>query len=214
LGQSPRPDITVALARMLGSAFELIEGGATDGLGRAEVEALAPGEAEEAVISRQADGAIVVVGVDQVLPHLQAAVDRTAETADVAAVLCSGGFDGLRAPPCGLVEIDAVVQAHLASRAGDVRTLGVVVPLAEQVRGARAAYAEHGWRVEVAVGSPYESLDRYAVAVADVDARGAELVLLDCMGCSDRHHRCAEEHTRAEVVTPVGLLAQALRAAA
>ena len=59
IGQSPRPDVVPDMAEITGPGVEIREAGALDGLGRAAIDALAPREGDEILVTRLADGAPV-----------------------------------------------------------------------------------------------------------------------------------------------------------
>ena len=51
IGQSPRPDIRTAYAAILGPAIRIIEAGALDGLERADVHRLQPGDDDTPLVT-------------------------------------------------------------------------------------------------------------------------------------------------------------------
>ena len=98
IGQSPRPDVVPDMAEITGPGVDIREAGALDGLGRAEIDALAPREGDEVLVTRLADGARVFLGrqrIEGLLEQRIAALETAGAT--LTALMCTGNFPKLRA---------------------------------------------------------------------------------------------------------------------
>ncbi|OZM77969.1 hypothetical protein CFP66_33445 [Pseudonocardia sp. MH-G8] len=191
IGQSPRPDMTADMRPVLGDV-ELVEHGALDGLDAGAVQALAPSDTDEVLVTRLTDGSTVSVAHAAIVPLVQQAVAR-AEDDHVAAtlVVCTGSFPEVPARrPVLYAErlltagVDGIVgSAPLAALCPDDRQLTMM----ERKWGG-------GREVVPAAASPYLGDPETAVARAaeKVRARGARFVVLDCMGYSSRMKDAAE----------------------
>ena len=187
IGQSPRDDLVPELVEWL-PPVRITERGALDGLSAAEIRGLAPsGEASHHVLTtRLADGSSVVLDHDAVIGRVQGAIDQLEQDGvDATLVVCTGEFPALvRRQPLLLAERLFVGGVAGICGAGDDAVLGVVCPLAGQVAMSRHKWARVAGRVEVAVASPYDedAPDAVGAAAADLVARGASWLVLDCMG--------------------------------
>ena len=72
IGQSPRVDVVPDMAELIGPGVEIREAGALDGLGRPQIDALAPGPGDDIFVTRLADGAPVFVAKRHITPRVVA----------------------------------------------------------------------------------------------------------------------------------------------
>ena len=99
IGQSPRTDVVPDMAALLPAGTPVIERGALDDAGPADLARLAPVPGEEVLVSRMRDGTEVALAEARLLPLVQDAVDHvTGRGAAVVAVLCTGTLPRLRCP--------------------------------------------------------------------------------------------------------------------
>lgn len=185
IGQSPRPDgLARDVAAIVGPRSEVIERGALDGLGDAELERSRPSDADEALVTLLADGRNVVVTKDAVVQRLQAHVDAL-EAGGVAAILlmCTGAFPPLR-HRVPLIAPQEALYAAVRAVAG-AGSVGSVTPLERQVEAARRRWIAQGVAEPVVVvADPYCADPHAAVraAATSLRAEGARVCFLDCFG--------------------------------
>ena len=180
IGQAPREDVVPEMAELIGPGAEILEGGALDGLSRAEIERLAPEGDHEVLVTRLSDASAVFVAKEKITPLVQRRIDELeAAGAAMTVVLCTGAFRGLSAARA-LVTPEKVLVGVLRGVAFPGR-LGVICPSARHVPQTEARWRGHGWDPVVVPLSPYEhgpdpgAADRFR-------REGVGLVLLDCMG--------------------------------
>src|SRR2546423_3564923 len=120
-------------------------------------------------------------GVQQALAALEA------EGCDAILLLCTGTFDGLGCKKAWLIEPDHIIPGMVAGLV-EQHQLGVLVPIASQIG------SESGkWRVLhrppiFAAVSPYVGNDDALLdAGKQLKAQGADAILLDCIGFTERH---------------------------
>jgi protein AroM len=181
IGQSPRPDIVPDMAEIIGPAVEIREAGALDGLGRPEIDALAPRGGDEILVTRLADGTPVFLGrqrIEGLLEQRIAALESAG--AGLTALMCTGDFPKLRASR-PVVQPQPVLVGTLRGMSWPGR-LGVLVPSVPHVPQAIERWRGEGFEPVVAALSPYEEEDPAAVRRAAETVRGTGLVVLDCMG--------------------------------
>src|SRR5262249_52962223 len=92
IGQSPRDDVVPDMEKPLGPDFRIVQAGALDGLGHAEIAALAPTGDEFPLITRLRDGTSVVIGKERIIGRVQACLDDLGREASAFAIMCTGKF--------------------------------------------------------------------------------------------------------------------------
>lgn len=206
IGQAPRDDIVPEMDKLLAPAIRVVQAGALDGLGRAEIAALAPRPGQDALVTRLADGTAAVIAKQAILDRLQACLDRLAGEADAFVVLCTGKFPRFRcARP--LLEPDRILFATAQAVFGG-GTLGAVVPIPEQRESARVRWAAITGDVAVAVASPYRGAAELVQAAEELRTAGARLVVLDCMGFTQAAKDLVRDVAGAPVLLPSSLIAR------
>ena len=123
-------------------------------------------------------------------------------------MLCTGAFHGLRTRAAWLIEPDLVLPGAVAALIG-ARRLGILVPLPEQI----ASEAEKWRPLETpplfAVAHPYgATAEDLAAAARDLAGRGAEVLLMDCMGFTEAHRTVARAATGLPVIVSNALVAK------
>lgn len=197
IGQSPRSDMVPEMAAHW-PGVRVVERGALDGWTAEAIPAVGVRDGDEVLTSRLRDGSSAVFGRDLVLPLLAERI-REVEDAGVDATLlvCTGEFPPLehRRP---LLLASPLFVGGVRALAGGV--IGALCPLPEQQEQTVAKFAPAP--VITAVANPYGGAPReFADAAADLTARGASVVVLDCMGYSEAHRA----HVRAATALPVVL---------
>lgn len=185
IGQAPRPD---GLARdvgvIVGADVDVIERGALDGLSAAAIDALRPGDDEDALVTLLADGRNVVVTKRAVVERLQKHIDAL-ERERVSAILlmCTGAFPPFR-HRVPLIAPQEVLYAAVRAVAGG-GVVGSVTPLERQVEAARRRWQAQGVSDPTVVAAdPYcaDPVEAVRAAAASLRASGAAVCFLDCFG--------------------------------
>lgn len=134
IGQSPRDDIVPGLKDILPRKFTVVESGALDGLGKKEIDALAPVSDDYPLYTRLANGQSVTVAKRLIIPRVQTCIDQlNTSEADAIALLCSGAFPVFRSRVPLLLPsqmVDQVIQSALDEQ----RRIAVLLPLASQIK--------------------------------------------------------------------------------
>lgn len=213
IGQSPRDDLTGELAAYLPSGTALVERGALDGLSAPDIAGLRPEDAADTLTSRLRDGRSVVLGMPQLVPLLERAISAAEqEGAEVSLLVCTGSFPPLRHRR-PLLDAERLLTRGVSALLQGCGTFGVVVPLAAQ----QETFAAR-WRSVLNMPVIAEAADPYSgsahetipAAAARLAARGAEMMLLDCMGFTEAARQAAADRAQKPVLlarSVVGLAA-------
>lgn len=208
IGQSPRPDVVPEILGMIGVAagrIAPVEAGVLDGLSREDVEGGSPRDGEMPLVSRLGSGEEVVIGEGWVEERMAALVAKLPD-GDVAALLCTGPFLGIR-ESSALVKAGPVFDAALRAAASPGATVGMLIPEPRQEDDARGRVPD-GSRCVVAVASPYTgggAEERLAAQFREADVIG-----LNCMGYTGPLADAVERATGKPVVLARRVLAEAV----
>jgi protein AroM len=211
IGQAPRPDIVPILDRYVPRSVRRIHCGVLDGLSRAEIDAgygARPGE--PILITRLSDGSAVRLSGPKVERGAQEKLGLLEERGcDVILMLCTGAFHALQCRRSWLVEPDRIIPPTVAGLLQH-RLLGIIVPVREQIKSESGKWSSLMRPPIFASASPYtDELDAVARTGAELVERGAEALLLDCIGFTERH-RSALAQTGLPVILSNTVVAKAI----
>jgi protein AroM len=202
IGQAPRPDLMEEYEHAFSGA-RFLQVGALDDLSDAEILDLAPGDADEVLVSRLRSGIAVRLARRHLEPRLQRCLDRLAPEADLTILLCTGEFPALRlrgpvlVPRRALYHVVAAVTDGLRP-SGD-RALSVLIPDAAQGPSAQARWAGLGRPTTVAV-SPYRWQEEIEAVGAALAQTRPDVVVMDCIGYTRAMRRLVARLTNAPVI--------------
>lgn len=195
IGQAPRADITPILDAVLGPDLPRRHAGVLDGLGAdAIARDFAPVPGQPLLVTKLLDGGSVVLDRARTEAAARHKLDMLEdEGCTTILMLCTGHFASLTTRVARLVEPDRILPPTVAALIGDAR-LGIVVPLPEQIASEAGKWAPLARAPHHAAASPYDGAPgAVAAAARDLAARGAEVLLMDCMGFVEAHRREAAE---------------------
>ena len=188
IGQAPRADIVPIIDRHVPERVRRIHRGVLDGLSHAEIARYLAETGEAALVTRLNDGAVVELSRSRTRDGAEQALKRLeADGCDVILILCTGTFEGLQSERAWLVEPDHIIPATVAGLV-QKRQLGVIVPIASQIDSERDKWGPLARPPLFAAVSPYSDGPEAVLATGErLQAEGAEAVLLDCIGFTERH---------------------------
>ena len=210
IGQAPRPDVTPILDRHVPAGVKRIHRGLLDGLARAEIAAAYAAAAGEAVlVTRLADGTSVELSARKVHAVVQDKLDALeADGCTVVLLLCTGRFAGLRLKRAFLVEPDRIIPPAVAGLARD-RRLGIIVPVASQIASESGKWKALERPPFFVAASPYvATTDAVAAAGVSLARKGAEALLLDCIGFVEAHRQKLAQACGLPVILSNALMAK------
>jgi len=189
IGQAPRPDVVPIIDRHVAAEIRRIHRGALDGLTRGDIAAqFAPEPGEPALITRLHDGGSIHLSRRRMREAVQTVLRALDAECDVILLLCTGTFTGLECRRAWLVEPDHIIPATVAGLV-EHHQLGILVPIAGQIVSEAGKWRPLHRPPLFAAASPYGDGGDDAVLAAghELKAKGAEAVLLDCIGFTERH---------------------------
>ena len=208
VGQSPRDDIVPGMSQVLGENIEVIEKGALDGLSIEEIQSLAPKGEESWLCTRLSSGQQVVLDKEMVIPLVQEKIDELNEVSvDLIVLLCTGHFPRFKSR-CLVLEAEKVVDRCVDALVDDRHSLGVVVPLPEQMKQAKEKLTGITPNVHVCSASPYGPQEEVRRTAEILYAKGVDLVVLHCMGFSADHRTVMRDIARRPVLLANAIVAR------
>jgi len=140
------------------------------------------------LVTRLQDGTEVELSRRRIKGGVQEALGALeAEGCDAILLLYTGTFDGLECDKAWLVEPDHIIPAVVAGLI-EKRQLGVIVPIASQIGSESGKWRPLHRPPVFAAASPYAATpDAVVDAGKELQARGADAILLDCIGFTERH---------------------------
>jgi protein AroM len=198
IGQAPRADVVPIIDRHVPAAVRRVHRGVLDGLSRAEIADRYEADPDEAaLITRLHDGTAINLSRRRMRDGVQAALTGLeAEGCDVILLLCTGTFVGLECHKAWLVEPDHIIPATVAGLI-ERRQLGILVPIAGQITSEAEKWTPLAQRPIFAAASPYAASDEPVLSAGrELRDKGAEAILLDCIGFTERHRA---------ILAPLGL---------
>lgn len=209
IGQSPRVDVTADIMDIFGGRIELVQAGGLDGLTREQIARFAPGEGDYVLVSRLNDGSSVTFAERYILPRLQEAIDRMEEDGcRLIMVFCTGSFpETLSAKnipliyPCEI--LDRLVP--LMSKKSNIICM---TPSPLQLEQTENKWKNYVKQVKSIAASPYGDWETLEKAADEAKEMDADLIVLDCIGYTQKMKDMFAEKTGKMVVLPRTLLAR------
>ena len=197
IGEAPRTDLKATFDRFFTPDDPVRQEGLLDGLTKAEAEELfgVKEDSPGTLTSRLLTGESVVMGSDKVEKGLQLKINQVETSgADMIVILCTGSFNDLHTREAKLIEPEKVTIPLVKEKYGH-QQIGVLVPLSDQVEESVDKWSFENGGI-FASASPYAFVEEeFQEAAKELQAKGAEVIVLDCMGYSDEMKRVVEEAT-------------------
>lgn len=181
VGQSPRDDVVHEILGLLG-AVELEQRGALDGLSAEKIAAMAPEPGDYVLVTRLRDGSSVRIAKKFILQRMQMHIDDlVSKGAEGILLLCTGEFPAFRCSK-PILYPQRLLQHFTLGAVAD-RIIGVLTPDISQVPQATRRWQENGVRgIVIEAASPYGDPATVTQAALKLKERGAQVVVMDCIG--------------------------------
>lgn len=182
IGQSPRPDILSIFKNTWRRPVEMVEIGALDGLTPAEVEQMAPGDGDDVLVVKMADGQQFMVGRRYLIPRIETCAETLiGQQVTAMILLCTGDFRPFRYGIPFIIPqkiVDHVISALVSS--GQV--IGVMIPAEEQQKQMRRNLMSHGIVPIFASASPHLGIDGIYEAAHQLKRNAPDVIVMHCFG--------------------------------
>ena len=211
IGQSPRVDIVPEMRVILGPDTEIIEAGALDGLSLGEVKTFYPKKGDYILCTRMANGTEVVVARKFILPRVQRCIDLlTKKGAEILLFLCTGKFPEFKSKRLFL-ESQKILDHFLLALHGEQEKIGLIIPLADQIRQAKNKYRRLKGRIIIQAASPYATQDEMRLAAEVLKKADPHVIVMHCMGYTLEMKQKVMEITGKPTVLARSLVARMLK---
>lgn len=203
IGQSPRVDLTPDLEELWQSRYTLLERGALDDLSPEAIAELAPAEDETVLVSRLREGGCARIAEERLIPLVQEAITQVGRQASAVFLLCTGEFPPI-ASSVPLFEPDRLLRNAVRGIIRPGQTLGVIVPEADQQEDIVRRWAKYiDNPVITDFGSPYASDTELLECAAErLSQQNVDLIVLDCLGYSQKMKALVKAITGCPVIIP------------
>lgn len=212
IGQAPRADLVPMLDSLLPTQVHCLHRGVLDGLSIAEIETrFAPRPDAPVLTSRLLTGEAVTL----YKPAVEAVINTLIAELEAAGcrfiyLLCTGEFYHLQAQSAWLLEPDRIVPPLVATLSAH-KQIGVLVPLDTQIISEATKWQVLPRPPVYAAATPYQNDTEAVVAAAeDLVRQGADLLVLDCMGYTERHRKAILKTVSQPVLLSNQLVARVL----
>ena len=210
IGQAPRSDIAPILQQHMPGGVAIVDRGLLDGLSHDEIRSRYGAEGGKPVLlTRLLDGRSVQLSARKVRDGIQAKLSALeADGCAAILLLCTGQFHGLHCGRAWLLEPDRVIPPAVAALIGD-RQLGVIVPLPSQMDSESGKWTLLPRMPIFAAASPYDDpLETLGSAGLSLKQRGAQALLLDCIGFTEDHRRALANEAGLPVILSNAVMAR------
>ncbi|WP_282924166.1 AroM family protein [Mediterraneibacter massiliensis] len=208
IGQSPRVDVTPDILPIFGEDVELLEAGALDGLTREEIEQMKPKEDDYVLVSRLNDGSYAKFGESFILERLQKCIEKLeAEGVELIMFFCGGTFPDVFKAHVPLIYPSGLLNG-VAKGLSPRSKIILITPDKEQIQQAYDQWSSVVKTLHPVAANPYGDIQEVidaANAVKDIDA---DLVVMDCIGYTERSKKIVKEITGKPVIMCRTLLAR------
>ncbi len=209
IGQSPRSDMVPEILSHLDAEIEPLEYGVLDGLPIETLRAHAPRPGEQSLITRLYDGNDVVLSKTWVQRRLREMCQEILDDRiDIIVLLSTGLFTQFR-PLCTTINSQRVIDRTIETLAAAGLTIGLIVPLAEQIED----IVKHGAASGQTLGAAALPGDEAALANAVHSLGGCDIVILHSVSYGEADRAVATDASGKPVVLARRAVAGSLCAA-
>lgn len=181
IGQTPDVRYERFFRSCLPESAGLFLAGALDGLPVEEILAFDKKTGDDVLVTRVGKDVPVAVPAHEVHSRMQQKAEALVEKgASAIAVACTGEFPFLEVPVPLLMPGRLLVNT-VTALAGSAKTVGVIVPLEEQIPMLSTRWTNWGIQAFFEAADPFGGRDFVATAAMRLGRKGVSLIALDCM---------------------------------
>lgn len=204
IGQSPRIDVIPEMKKVLGPDFQVLECGALDELSLEQVKKLTPRFNSFVLVSRMRDGTEVMLDKNLLIDRIQVCIDKlNMMDVDLIVILCTGDFPEFSSKK-GIIRPSRIIY-NLVTAIMSHGRLGVLVPSSDQIQEMKERWMKTGLEVFVESASPYGNVDKIWGSAKKLMLHDVDLIVMDCIGYSERMVQKVRKLTDRPVICPHSL---------
>lgn len=207
IGQSPRPTMQAEIAAVLSPGIAIELRGALDGMSRAEINAIPPVDAADALFTLLPNGDNVRISKKAVESRANAQLARFKQNGiDVAMLACTGKFPNIA--PGGLIILPSAVLHRMVEAVLPKGRLGVFSPLPEQTALIAGKWQREGVEVVGVTLQPGSDDAAVDAAAQEMASKQPDLVVLDCMSYTSANKARVRRHYPGPVILSIAAAAR------
>jgi protein AroM len=207
IGQSPRPDVVPEFLAALGVETDLVQRGALDGLTDEEIEKLKPGRGDLPLVTRLRDGREVAAAERHIIELMKQRIGEFEhDDVDIIVLFCTGAFPELVSRKM-IVRPDMLIKKVVQGLLGKGGKAAVIFPSRDQLGVVDGEWEQVGLNLVFDAVSPYSGTTKDVEETARrVGLADPDLIVLDCMGFSERHKALFRKIAGVPVILPRSML--------
>ncbi|MFA6670445.1 MAG: AroM family protein [Bacillota bacterium] len=181
IGQTPRVDFVSEIKDILGKDVNIVQKGALDGLTSDDAQRFYPGEQDETLVTKMADGTTVKVADKYIIPRLQKKVDEFEEEGiSVIYLACTGEFPSVTSR--SMIVKPQRIMYNVVSAMAENLILGVMIPDKSQAAIIKRKWGGLAKDIKVVPAYPYGDINEITDASNELKCMDVGIVIMDCMG--------------------------------
>lgn len=210
IGQSPRVDVTSDIIKIFNGKIEFLESGGLDGLSKEEIKKFEPEKGDYVLVSKLIDGTSVTFAEKHIIPRLQQCIfDLENQGVSLIMFFCTGKF-----PSTFESKVPIIFPCHILDQLVPIlskdSSIIVVTPSELQIEQAENKWMEFVKDVKVVAASPYENEERIEEVAKSLKDEDADLIVLDCIGYSQKMKEAVYKESGKNVVLSRTMLARVI----
>lgn len=209
IGQSPRTDIQPILEKYIGT-HSVVQMGLLDNISDDEFRKLTTVKTEDEVyVSKMVDDSEVILSAEMIERKMTETI-KTLKNKGVRQVLllCTGNFSDI--PSNIRVYVPEQLISPTISVIGRDSKVGIIIPNKDQKRMMEKKWNKYDFIPMFEGASPYTEVKNIVEAGKKLKDRGAEYLLMDCMGYTEEMKSAVKKETNLPVVLSTALMAKVL----
>ncbi|WP_107839567.1 AroM family protein [Metasolibacillus meyeri] len=201
IGQAPRKDMASDIVKLKDAGLDITEFGVLDLLTLDEINTLAPTPSDDDIlVTLLTSGKQVKLSKQKLMPYIQKRMHDLSNFQWIL-LMCTGDFankltgKNVLLPDHFMTHLIKGIHPHLH--------LGLIGPEPEQQNSVCDKWQRAQFNVSFAASSPYHFNEQHLLMAAQkLAARGADLLILDCMGYSNSIKKMIQDKLNIPVVVP------------
>lgn len=209
IGQAPRVDVTADILSIFDDSLELVQAGGLDGLSKEQIAEFAPGKDDYVLVSRLTDGSSVTFAERHILPRLQDAINKMEkEGCALIMMFCTGSFPETLSTKTIPMIYPCEILDRLVPLMTKKSSIICMTPSPLQIEQCENKWKNYVHDVRAVAASPYGEWADLEKAAEEIKNSDADLIVLDCIGYTQKMKKMFAEKTGKKVVLPRTLLAR------